>query len=187
MAQPASILNSTGQKLPVHIGDDGGVRLPLLIDDVDLTGVGITPHAGAQAVGTHLAGATFGATDRGVAVLGADDAAAELRPMLVDVTGKPIVVNTPSGGGFTDHSGSITAGGTRQSVMGANTTRKYFLFQNISDITMWLNFGVNAVADQPSIMIPAGGNLVFEAGFVPTTAVDLMGATTGKKFVAKEA
>lgn len=86
-----------------------------------------------------------------------------------------------------DASGSITAGGTAQAGPVANVGRSHLFIQNISDTTMWVNFGVTAVADQPSIQIVAGAILRYDApAFVPQGAVSVIGATTGKKFVLKE-
>jgi hypothetical protein len=94
-------------------------------------------------------------------------------------------------GGLTDRSGSITSGATAQTVSAAKT-RNYLLIQNISVEALWVNFGTTAVADQPSIKLApdsgsGGGTLSFEGGFVPNTLVSIIGATTGSKFVCKEA
>lgn len=93
---------------------------------------------------------------------------------------------TAARGVFRDYSGSVTLGGTAQVVQSAGLIRRYLLIQNISDTTMWVNFGVTAVADQPSIQIVAGASLVFDHAFVPIGDISLMCATTGKKFVIKE-
>lgn len=100
------------------------------------------------------------------------------------------VLGSPSA--IVDRSGTITTGGTSQQIAAANSTRKYLLFINISDTIMWIVFGNAAVADQPSIPIgPAsaiydGGILEYEGLVVPSTSVNLLCATTGKKFVCKE-
>lgn len=101
-------------------------------------------------------------------------------------------IKTISSGALNDYSGSITAGATAQQLIAANSARRYLIIQNISDTAMWVNFGTTAVGDQPSIKLPAdsgsgGGSLVFEGSFVPSGLVSLMCATTGKKFVCKEA
>lgn len=90
-------------------------------------------------------------------------------------------------GSFTDRSGTITAGDTSQQVMAANASRKYLLFENVSDVDMWVNFGVAAVKNQPSILVKAnGGTFTFESNFVPTQALHVICVTTGKAFTAKE-
>ena len=94
------------------------------------------------------------------------------------------------GGNLVDGSGAIATGGTSQQVFARNVGRQYLLIQNISDETMWVNFGIAAVQDQPSIRIVSGAALEFSSagtGVVPTATVNIISATTGKKYVAKEA
>jgi hypothetical protein len=106
-----------------------------------------------------------------------------------DLTIKPTAIT------MTDRSGAITTGGTSQEVMAANTSRKSLLIVNISDTQLWVNFGTNAVQDSPSIPLEAasstgaadGGSIEFEGSVIPTQAINIIGPTTGKKFVAKEA
>jgi hypothetical protein len=89
-------------------------------------------------------------------------------------------------GPFRDKSGSCTTGATAQDIAAADGGRRYFYFQNLSDTDMWLNFGVTAVADQPSIKMVASvlTPLVFDVA-VPTGRVSMLCATTGKKFTCK--
>lgn len=89
-------------------------------------------------------------------------------------------------GGFKDGSGSIAVAATAQDVFSANSGRNYLLIQNVSTADLWVNYGVTAVADQPSIKLEAGASIVFECGFIPTGRVSITGATLGQKFVAKE-
>jgi hypothetical protein len=94
----------------------------------------------------------------------------------------------PSQGTLTDRSGTIATGDTAQTLMAANSARKYLLIQNISDTAMWVNFTTTAVKDSPSFLLePSGGSIVQEGSFVSTEAVSIICATTGKKFTAKEA
>lgn len=119
-------------------------------------------------------------------------------PYIQEVTGT-VTVNEPvtvdgtvtsnlvvPGGALTDRSGDIDNGGTAQDIAALNAARKYFFLQNISDTDMWFNWGVDAVADQPSIKLAAGANYETNSGFIPTGRVSLICATTGKKYVAKE-
>lgn len=94
----------------------------------------------------------------------------------------------PIRGSFTDRSGSLATGGTSQQVAAANTSRNYILIQNVSAGDLWVNFGVAAVQDQPSIKVLSGLSLEYGAasGFIPTDAVNVIGATTGQKFTSKE-
>jgi len=92
---------------------------------------------------------------------------------------------SPAVGTLNDFSGTITAGGTSQQLLPANPNRNYFLFQNHSDIDLWLVPGVGpAVAGQPSILVGAG--VAYTPGFVDRRAWHVMGATTGKAFTCKE-
>lgn len=86
---------------------------------------------------------------------------------------------------YVDRSGALNADATSQVIAPANAQRTYFLFQNVSDIDMWINFGTAAVADKPSIKVLAGGN--YEPLVPPLGTVNVIGATAGKKFVCKEA
>src|SRR5688572_2418584 len=106
----------------------------------------------------------------------------------------PFPVTMISAGTVTNRSGTITSGGTSQQLAAANTARKYLYILNISDTIFWINFGTAAVADSPSIPLKAatsdgaadGGSITFDSSFVPSAAIHIIGATTGKKFVAKE-
>lgn len=99
-----------------------------------------------------------------------------------------------TGGTLTDKSGTITAGGTAQVLAAANPARRYFLVQNASVGTLWVSPDTTAVAGSPSIALKAcavandgsGGALIFDSLFVPTSAISIIGATTGQAFVAKE-
>lgn len=114
----------------------------------------------------------------------------------VGISGTPTVNATLTGtaaspvalGALTDRSGTVTSGGSAQTIAAANAARRYFIIQNHSDTDLWLNFGVAAVANQPSFKIAAnGGTMVFEGSYIPTGLVSIIGATTGKAFTAKEA
>ena len=90
-------------------------------------------------------------------------------------------------GTFTDGSGTITTGGASQQIFAANTARSYLLVQNLSAEALFVGFGVAAAAGQPSVKLVASGAVVFEFGFVPTSTVTIIGATTGSAFTAKQA
>lgn len=91
-------------------------------------------------------------------------------------------------GGAIDRSAAITTGGTAQTLMAQNSGRQYLFIQNISVENVWINFGVTAVQDSPSIRLIPGA--VFEMGAdngrVFTSLVSVIAATTGSKIVAKE-
>lgn len=105
-----------------------------------------------------------------------------------------IVRSIPSGtqptsaatGTLTDRSGSITTGGTAQTLAAANSSRKYLLIQNVSTGDLWFNFTTTAVTDQPSFKLLPGQSFVMEDSFISTELISIIGATTGQKFAAKE-
>jgi len=94
----------------------------------------------------------------------------------------PISSGTP-----VNRSGSITLGGTAQELAAANTSRSYLFVMNIAGEDLWVNFGAVAVADQPSIRLYPGEAYENPPHWCPTGSVSIIGATTGSKFVAKEA
>lgn len=89
-------------------------------------------------------------------------------------------------GSLTDGSGTITTGGTSQQIFASNTARKYLLFVNVSSEDLWINFGTAAVVTQPSIKVVPNGSFVMEGFFVSTQTVNVIGATTGSAFTAKQ-
>lgn len=182
-ASTVSAVNSTAQKIDTLWLPDGSKRIKLAVGTKDISTD--TEDAGWQGVATHVDGATFAASD-GVGVVAGVDGTT-VRKVLVDASGRLIVVAVPTQGNLTDRSGTITTGGTAQEVAAALATRKYFFFQNHSDTVMWINFGTTAVADQPSIQVPVGSTFTMQDSFVSTQSISVICATTGKKFTAKEA
>lgn len=99
-------------------------------------------------------------------------------------------VGEPEGEGvgavIVDHSGTITNGGAAQTVMGANSNRRYLLLENVSTADLWFNFTTTAVLGQPSLKLPSGASFVMEDSPISTEAISIIGATTTQAFVAKE-
>jgi hypothetical protein len=88
---------------------------------------------------------------------------------------------------WTDRSGTITLGGTAQTIAAVNGARTYLLVQNVSDTAMWVNLGATATAGAGSILLSAnGGSFVAEASAIPLGHVSILCATTGKAYTAKE-
>jgi len=85
-----------------------------------------------------------------------------------------------------DGSGAIATGGTSQQVFAALASRAYVLIQNISDATLYVNFGAPATIDGNSFKLLAGEWYENPPNFCPNGTVTIIGATTGKKFVAKQ-
>lgn len=88
-------------------------------------------------------------------------------------------------GSLTNRSGTIAAGGTSQILMAANTNRGYLIIVNTSDAPLYIKFGGTATTND--LPIAAGsGSFVMEGSFIATDAISIIGATTGKTFVAWE-
>lgn len=85
---------------------------------------------------------------------------------------------------YTNRGGSMTLGGTSQVLMAANPDRRGLLFQNISDENMYIGVGVAATQDTPSIIVGPGQN--WEPMIPPNQALNVVSATTGKKFTCFE-
>ncbi|MBU3721210.1 MAG: hypothetical protein FGM22_10780 [Burkholderiaceae bacterium] len=89
-------------------------------------------------------------------------------------------------GTVTNRSSTITTGGTSQQVAASNTSRKYFLIQNISDTDMYLGVGYTPTTTTGILLSKNGSGITFESGFIPTSAINVLCATTGKAFVSLE-
>jgi hypothetical protein len=93
------------------------------------------------------------------------------------------------GGKLQDGSGTMAVGGTSQQVFAAKPDRSYFLFQNLSVEDMWINFGVAANANQPSILVVSRASVQFSingTGVVPTDTVNVVSATSTSAYTAKQ-
>lgn len=95
-------------------------------------------------------------------------------------------VDVTKSGTLEDGSSNITSGGTSQEVFSEKAGRSYLFFENISDTTMYVNFGSVATSIN-SYEILTGESIKFDTGFVPLDSVNVLCATTSKVFVAKQA
>jgi len=99
--------------------------------------------------------------------------------------GIPIVdISRPSV--FSDGSSTILSSNVNQQIFGSNYDRSYLYIQNKSNDNMYVDFGVTANTSS-SFKIPASGNLIFDSVFIPDSTVNIICATSGAAFVAKEA
>jgi len=88
----------------------------------------------------------------------------------------------PSNGTLTVTSGSTSASAnTSAQALASNSSRQYLLIQNVSDTDMYFNFGATATTDHLFIA-KSGGGIVFESGFVPTDAVNVICSSASKKY-----
>lgn len=89
-------------------------------------------------------------------------------------------------GKLIDRSGSTKAAATSE-VIALRFERRYFFFQNLSDTTMWLNFGADATEGAGSIRVePDTQPLFFEGEFIPAQDVRLICSAQDKAYTCKE-
>jgi hypothetical protein len=97
-------------------------------------------------------------------------------------------------GTLNDASGTVTAGGTAQTPLPANLSRRYLLIINQSVHVLWVDLSITAtVASIPLAPCTTagdgtGGSLEFKGAggdFIPTGALSIYGATTGSQFTVK--
>lgn len=103
---------------------------------------------------------------------------------------------TPLQGSFTDRSGSISVGGTSQTLAALNANRKRIVIQNPCTATsQGIGTAENLFLNFTSAATTAGGNSLelqpcgsYDSGFGPVTteAITVIAATTNHKYVAKE-
>ena len=87
----------------------------------------------------------------------------------------------------TNASGTITTGGTAQQLLAANSSRHGWSIQNLSSYNLWFNeMGSTAVQSQPSMMLAPGDYYESPNGGATTTAISIIGSTTGQAFAARE-
>ena len=89
-------------------------------------------------------------------------------------------------GRYADYSGTITAGGTAQTIIQANPSRHGVLVMNNSDTDMVLGVGHTATATKGIVLVP-GAYWESPTNFIPTDQISLFCATTSKEFTAYEA
>lgn len=96
-----------------------------------------------------------------------------------ETVGPPFV---PSGS-VTQGSGTITSGGTAQTLFAAGTTPHGWMIQNQSTGDLYIRHAVSATTDNNSIKVPAGFEYV--ADYTNGSLVSIIGATTGQTFYAE--
>lgn len=116
----------------------------------------------------------------------------------LSITGTVTATTAGYAGTFTDDSGTITTGGTSQTLAAANATRKYLVISNPPDAAsqgvataekLCVNFtsaatltAAGSICLNPGVTWVMGGT----GGFVSTELVTVIGATTGHIYTAKE-
>ena len=100
---------------------------------------------------------------------------------------EPLPIAFVSSTSLTSRSGTVTTGGVAQALASANSDRKGWFLQNVSNGDLWVNsFGGTASAAQPSLLIKAGSYYETPAGGSGAGALSIFGATTGQSFTAGE-
>lgn len=90
-------------------------------------------------------------------------------------------------GTLTDRSGTIAVNATAQSMMAANSSRRYLFIQNNDTVsTLWFNFTTTAVQSQPSIKLVPGASFTQEGSYVSTEAISVIGPLATQIYTAKE-
>ena len=86
-----------------------------------------------------------------------------------------------------DRSGTITTGGTSQTLMEANPARHGCVIQNLSVSDLWFSdLGVAAAATQPAMRILPGAFYACSDNHPSALKYTIFGATTGQAFHARE-
>jgi len=86
---------------------------------------------------------------------------------------------------YADRSGTITLGGTAQTIMSAWPGRHGCMIQNQSTGNLWISSTATAVAASPSVLIAPGQQYLCMAP-ASDGAHSIIGATTAQAFAARE-
>ena len=83
-------------------------------------------------------------------------------------------------------SGTITAGGTAQTVIAADAAGYHYAFQNLSATDMYISTVGTAAAANPSLKIVSGGYYETPDSLYASGALSVFGATTGQEFSVRK-
>lgn len=89
-------------------------------------------------------------------------------------------------GNWNSLSGTITSGGTAQTISPENPARSGFLIYNVSSGDLWFRISGTAAATQPSMYLAAGAYFETPDELNLTGSISIFGATTGQAFIAYE-
>lgn len=145
--------------------------------------VGAAPGGGTAAVQGAVASGSAASGENPVLVAGVNPSG-NVQTVTTDASGNLRVA--PSASASTEASTmTITTGGTAQSVFASNTARQFLAIENNSDTDMVFRLGAsNATATVGFLCKANGGALAFSGPHVPSDAVTVFCATTGKAFYA---
>jgi hypothetical protein len=97
----------------------------------------------------------------------------------------PLPVINAAGAVAADGSGTVTNGGTAQTLFGGITPVNGYLIANNSSATLYVCDVGTATPGGASLPIAAGSILATPSGYKPAGAVSLYGGTTGQAFAAR--
>lgn len=179
VAHPLNVTGSSGGGA-VTVADGADVAEGATTDAADTTGTTGTISGKLRGLVTLIASLIGSAGTASTAVLSVQG--------IASATAVITDPNAARRGTLTDRSGTITSGGTAQSLAGSNASRKYLLIVNPITATepLYVNFTTTAVAGSPSIGLNPGDSFVMENGFVSTEAISVIAATTSHTYTAKE-
>ena len=86
----------------------------------------------------------------------------------------------------TNISGTITTGGTAQTISEAKEVRNGFWIQNLSTSPLYFRVGGTAVQGQPCVKLNPGVLYENPVGVCPTGLISIIGPLTGAEFSARE-
>jgi hypothetical protein len=89
---------------------------------------------------------------------------------------------------YYDASGTIAVAGMAQQALPQNFGRCFLFLQNISSGDLWVNYGVNTVAQigvPGNIRMPPGSILLEDGNFVSTEPISIIGAASGQGYTLK--
>jgi hypothetical protein len=158
-----------------------------IITNQGTSGTGITQPTGGSGMLGWLSGiynrlgsaltVTWSGMTVGVTALPSIPAGANL---IGSVTASPTAVTC------TSRSGTITVGGTAQNAAASNASRKTWTLKNPGAATETLYFDVTTTATTASLDLAPGAAFTWPADTVNTTAISVLGATTGHAFAMVE-
>lgn len=182
---------SVGSNVPVDIEQVGGAAialgqnvmaasLPVVIaSNQTALPVTFTP-SGTQDVNLTKVGGT-------AVTLGQKTMAASIPVVLAsDEARLPVEASAALGNLANGIGTAITAGGVSQACLASNAGRRYLFVQNNSAGPLWIDFGTAAVLAPPAIQLAPGASFVFEASWCSSQQVNIIGATTGQAYTARE-
>ena len=97
----------------------------------------------------------------------------------------PLPVINAAGSGASDGSGTVTAGGTTQTLFGGIVPANGWLVANNSSATLYVCDVGTATAGGASIPIAPGDIFATPSGYKPAGAVSVYGPTTGQAYAAR--